>query len=246
MPVRVTKTRHENNPERGSGSPGTDKAIGLDGFSKGWVAVSLDGDRQTISFHLDVATALAAPFGRAGIDIPIGMTGDGARECDTLARQKLRPHASRVFTGARRWLWQEFSDPDKANLEAERRGQKKVSRQLWHLGPKIMEVDAFVRAHRTLDIREVHPELVFLRLNGNTPLPPKKSEEGDRLRCTLLERNGFTELDRWLAEARIGTGAKRDDVLDACAVAHAARSPQGCVPESAPLDDHGLPMQIRF
>lgn len=222
------------------------RAIGLDGFSGGWVAVRIDGDQQAISFHAGVAAALACPFDRAGIDIPIGMTGDGMRDCDVLARQKLRPHTSRVFTGARRWLWQEFSDPDKANEEASRRGQTRVSRQLWHLGPKIMEVDGFVRANAALDIREVHPELVFLRLNDGKPLPKKKSEAGDLLRRKLLKRIGFDELDRWLTKDRIGSGARRDDVLDACAVAHAARSPQGCVPESAPLDDHGLPMQIWF
>jgi predicted RNase H-like nuclease len=223
------------------------RALGLDGFAKGWVAVIIDGDRRTISFHADVADALAPPFDRAGIDIPIGMTGDGARHCDRLAREKLRPHASRVFTGARRWLWQEFCDPDKANKEALRRGQSRVSRQLWHIGKKIMEVDALVRANDRRDIREVHPELVFLRLNGGKPLPPKKSEEGGGLRRRLLRRSGFGEIDRWLAEVRIGTGAKRDDVLDACAVAVAACGPHGCVPEGAPpLDAHGLPMQIWF
>jgi predicted RNase H-like nuclease len=223
------------------------RALGLDGFSKGWVAVLLDGDRQTISFHADIEDALACPFDRAGIDIPIGMTGDGARDCDRLAREKLRPHTSRVFTGARRWLWEEFCDPDKANEEALRRGQTRVSRQLWHIGKKIMEVDAFVRANARRDIREVHPELVFLRLNGGKPLPPKKSEEGAGLRRRLLKRSGLREIDRWLAEVRIGTGAKRDDVLDACAVVLAARGPHGCVPEGAPLlDAHGLPMQIWF
>ena len=222
------------------------RAKGLDGFSRGWVAVTLDGDTQTISFHGDVADALSG-FDRAGIDIPIGMTADGERDCDQLARERLRPHASRVFTGARRWLWQEYSDPDKANGEALRRGQKRVSRQLWHLGPKIMEVDALLRARRSLDIREVHPELVFLRLNRNKPLPPKKSDEGDALRRRLLRREGIHDIDRWLTVARIGTGAKRDDVLDACAAAIAAREPAGCLPERAlPLDAHGLPMQIWF
>jgi predicted RNase H-like nuclease len=223
------------------------RAIGLDGFNKGWVAVCLDGDARGISFHPDVGDALRAPFDRAGIDIPIGMTENGERTCDLFARDKLRPHASRVFTGARRWLWQEFSDPDKANREAQRRGQTRVSRQLWHLGPKIMEVDALVRARRELDVREVHPELVFLRLNGGRPLPPKKSEEGDALRLRLLKRHGFREIDRWLSAARIGTGAKRDDVLDACAVAIAAYEPAGSVPEGLPqLDGSGLPMQIWF
>ncbi|MBR0696296.1 DUF429 domain-containing protein [Bradyrhizobium lablabi] len=223
------------------------RALGLDGFSNGWVAVCLDGDTQEIAFHRDIADALARPFDCAGIDIPIGMSHDGARACDRLARNRLRPHTSRVFTGARRWLWQEFCDPDKANQEALRRGQTRVSRQLWHIGRKIMEVDAFVRAHGTRNIREVHPELVFLRLNGSKPLARKKSQEGDACRRALLKRFGFREIDRWLTEVRIGTGAKRDDVLDACAVAIVARDAAGCVPDGAPpRDPYGLPMQIWF
>jgi predicted RNase H-like nuclease len=96
-------------------------------------------------------------------------------------------------------------------------------------------------------VREVHPELVFLRLNGSKPLPPKKSEEGDSLRRRLLRKHGFRKIDCWLTEARLGTGAKRDDVLDACAVALAARDPAGSVPGGSPqLDDQGLPMQIWF
>jgi predicted RNase H-like nuclease len=223
------------------------RAIGLDGFSRGWVAVHLDGDEQTISFHANVAEALSGRFDRAGIDIPIGMTDDGERACDLLAREKLRPHSSRVFTGARRWLWQDYSDPDQANREALRRGQTRVSRQLWHLGRKIMEVDTFLRAHPLFDVREVHPELVFLRLNCGKPLPAKKSEEGDALRRRLLKRQGFRAIDRWLDEQRIGTGAKRDDVLDAYAVAIAAREPAGCLPEGTlPTDEFGLPMRIWF
>jgi predicted RNase H-like nuclease len=223
------------------------KVLGLDGFSKGWVAVLLNGDAKAVSFHPTVVEALSMPFDRAAIDIPIGLTDDGERACDLLARERLRPHASRVFTGARRWLWQEFDDPDEANREALRRVQKRVSRQLWHLGPKIMEVDAFRRAHRSRDVREVHPELVFLRLNNGAPLPPKKSEEGDCRRRELLKRAGFREVDRWLNHDRIRTGAKRDDVLDACAAAIAAREPTGRLPEGEPpLDRHGLPMQIWY
>jgi predicted RNase H-like nuclease len=223
------------------------RAKGLDGFSAGWVAVTLDGEEQTISFHADVAEALSGKFDRAGIDIPIGMTEDGERACDLLAREKVRPHVSRVFTGARRWLWQEFSDPDEANREALRRGQTRVSRQLWHLGRKIMEVDAFLRAHPLIDVCEVHPELVFLRLNGGKSLPAKKSVEGDALRRRLLKRQGFRAIDHWLGEQRIGTGAKRDDVLDACAVAIAARDPKGNLPDGEPpLDKYRMPMRIWF
>ena len=223
------------------------RALGLDGFSQGWVAVFLDGDAQEISFPGDVVKALSRPLDRVGIDIPIGMTDDGERGCDRLARTMLRPHTSRVFGGARRWLWQEFDDPDHANAEAQRRGQKKASRQLWHLGRKIMEVDAFVRGNPSCDIREVHPELVFLRLNGNKPLPSKKSLEGMTLRRRLLKRAGIRQIDRWLTHHRIGTGAKADDVLDACVVALAAGRPAGSVPEGTPLlDAYGLAMRIWF
>ena len=221
------------------------RALGLDGFSRGWVAVGLDGDLHEIRFCHDIGEALSAPFDRAAIDIPIGMTDDGERACDLLARERLRPHSSRVFTGARRWLWTEFSDPDAANLNALLRDQKRVSRQLWHLGPKIIEVDTFVRANCSRDIREAHPELVFLRLNDSSPLPSKKSEAGIDLRRKLLKREGIRDIDKWMTRERIGTGAKRDDVLDACAVAIAARDIAGCVPEGTPpRDAYGLAMQI--
>ena len=131
--------------------------LGLDGFSKGWVAVLLDGDVQEISFHHDVTDALSRPFDRAGIDIPIGMMDEGERDCDLLARAKLRPHTSRVFTGARRWLWQQFSDPDAANPEALRRGQKRVSRQSisrYQRGASRAGVSALER-QRTVAVKEV-------------------------------------------------------------------------------------------
>ena len=221
------------------------RALGLDGFSRGWVAVSLDGDLHEIGFCRDIAGALSTPFDRAAIDIPIGMSDDGERACDLLARERLRPHSSRVFTGARRWLWTEFSDPDCANRNALLRGQKRVSRQLWHLGPKIIEVDTFVRANGSCDIREAHPELVFLRLNDGRPLPSKKSEAGIELRRKLLRREGIRDIDKWMTRERIGTGAKRDDVLDASAVAIAARDVANCVPEGTPpRDAYGLAMQI--
>ena len=156
------------------------RALGLDGFSKGWVAVLLDGDLHEITFCRDIADALSAGFDRAAIDIPIGMADDGERACDLLARERLRPHSSRVFTGARRWLWPEFCDPDDANIEmrcaAARSGCRASSgisgRRSWR----------WIRScarNRLRDIREAHPELVFLRLNAGRPLPSKKSEAGD-------------------------------------------------------------------
>jgi predicted RNase H-like nuclease len=225
-------------------------AVGLDGYKHGWVAVTLDADRHAIDFIPDISWLATQRVTRAAIDIPIGLSADGTRACDLEARALLRPHASRVFTGARRWLWDEFRYPDefaKANAAASDRAQSRVSLQLWHLGPKIMQVDAFVRAHRALDIRETHPELVFWRLNGNRPLPSKRTAEGLSQRRDLLRGQAVAAVDSWVDKVRIGTGAKADDVLDACACALAARDPGGCVPRGEPpRDDHGLPMRIWY
>ncbi len=222
-------------------------AIGLDGFRQGWVAVTINGDRRSIAFAPDISWLASQRFDRAAIDIPIGMTDDGDRLCDRLARAKLKPHGSRVFSGVRRWLWEGFSTPASANEEALRRGQTRISLQLWHIGAKIMEVDAFVRTHRQPDLHEAHPELVFLRMNAGSPLPSKHTEQGLALRRALLIAHGFVELDDWLTARRRGTGAKRDDILDACAVALAARDLGGCLPGGDALrDSFGLPMQIWF
>ena len=60
---------------------------------------------------------------------------------------------------------------------------------------------------------------------------------------------GFRALDHWLRRNRIGSGAKPDDILDACALALAARNfhasrvlPRG----RATKDTRGLKMQIWY
>ena len=136
------------------------------------------------------------------------MTDDGERACDLLARERLRPHSSRVFTGARRWLWPEFAIPTppiEMRCAVARSGCRASS---GISGQRSCEVDTFVRAHRSRDIREAHPELVFLRLNAGRPLPSKKSEAGIDLRRKLLKREGIRDIDKWLTRERIGTGAK--------------------------------------
>jgi predicted RNase H-like nuclease len=221
-------------------------AVGLDGYSKGWVAVRIDGTGREL-FVLDtISELLALEFDRAGIDMPIGLPDRGFRECDLQARAMLRPHASRVFTGARRGLWDHASHAA-ANQALKQHGEAGVSIQLWNLGPKICELDAIMTSRLQQRIREAHPELVFLRLNFGRPLPSKKSEEGIVLRTRLLRREGFAELKDWLAERPVAV--KADDILDACATAIAARDfTQGNVlpRENAAKDAAGLKMQIWY
>jgi predicted RNase H-like nuclease len=222
------------------------RTIGLDGFRFGWVAVELDSHRRSISFIRHIDAAIGRPFDRLAIDMPIGLPANGDRACDLAAKALLRPHASRVFTGARRGLWDHASQAA-ANRALKARGEAGVSVQLWNLGPKILEVDAALTPELQARVIETHPELVFLRLNDGRPLPRKASAEGLALRRALLKRDGFDEIDAWLTNQRRRTGAKPDDVLDACAAAIAAREATRCLPEGAvPRDARGLAMQIWY
>ena len=222
--------------------------VGLDGYRKGWVAVRVDGETRELCFYSTIIELLAKKFDVAAIDMPIGLPRRGERACDLAARRMLKPHSSRVFTGARRGLWGHASHAA-ANRALRSRGEPGISIQLWHLGNKICELDAAMTPRRQARIREAHPELVFLRLNAGKPLPSKHTGEGIRLRMRLLRAQGFREIGRWLTRDRLGSGAKADDVLDACAVALAARDfhlrnvlPRG----RADKDARGLKMQIWY
>ncbi len=226
--------------------------VGLDGCRRGWVAVRIGGRSRSIHFLTKSDTAidelLSLDFRCAAIDMPIGLPERGYRDCDREARMLLGAHASRVFLGARRGVLTAQSQA-KLNAALRRAGEPGVSAQLYGLKAKLGEVDAFVRAHPDIDLREAHPELVFQRLNKGEPLPRKRDAAGVGLRSALLQRDGFKDLDAWLTHRPRGSGAQPDDILDACAMAIAARDfsstrvvPQGKVPRDAT----GLPMQIWY
>jgi predicted RNase H-like nuclease len=223
-------------------------AVGLDGYRQGWVAVRIEGAAHELLFLKTAADLLTMAFDRAAIDMPIGLPDRGLRACDLAARAMLRPHASRVFTGVQRNLWNYPSHAD-AVRALRLRNEMGISIQLWNLLPKIREVDAIMTPRRQASIREAHPELVFARLNGGVPLPSKRSAEGVAIRCALLRHQGFSAIADWLTVARIDKGARPDDVLDACAVALAARDfDQGfCLPAAEMATDaKGLAMQIWY
>jgi predicted RNase H-like nuclease len=220
--------------------------VGVDGYRKGWIAARVDGETRELGFYSSIAELLATKFDAAAIDMPIGLPAHGERACDLVARTMLKPHASRVFTGARRGLW-DFPSHAAANGALRARAEKGISIQLWHIGAKICVVDTAITPRLQTKIREAHPELVFLRLNGGTPLPSKRTADGIRLRTTLLRARGFREIGRWLGGDR--HGARPDDVLDACVLALAAREfdSRRVLPVGrAQMDARGLKMQIWY
>jgi predicted RNase H-like nuclease len=176
------------------------------------------------------------------IDMPIGLNPSGYRICDLRAREMVGPA---VFLGARRDLWL-FSDMAAANRhywkhEGKGRG---VSAQLWNIRDKIREVDEIMTPERQATIGEAHPELIFWNLARGVRLAKKTSAEGREQRITLLARCGFTKLPKWLTQ-RHGTGIGRDDLVDACACAVAARDSTQRVGEDE-IDPRGLRMEISY
>jgi predicted RNase H-like nuclease len=181
------------------------------------------------------------------IDIPIGLPDSDYRNCDLEGRKLLGENRSRLFSGARRPLlsYEKREDAHAWGKVADGIG---VSCQLFCLLPKIRQVDELMTSRRQARVRESHPELIFQRLNGGTPLPSKKTHDGMRRRRRILLDRGFASIDAWL-DQRTGTGAKPDDVLDACACAVAAK--EACEERRLPRkrqppDAKGLKMGIWF
>jgi predicted RNase H-like nuclease len=217
--------------------------LGLDGFRGGWVAAWID-DRGNHGFDYSssLGRLLSVPHKRAMIDMPIGLKMSGHRTCDLLAREVAGPS---VFLGARRNLW-EFPDQASANQhywqhEGPRMG---VSCQLWNIRDKIREVDDFITPDRQATIGEAHPELIFRKLGHPLRLEGKKSALGRDQRIKLLADRGFVKLSKWLKQ-RYGTGIGRDDLIDACACAVAARDGTSRLGGDE-VDSRGLRMEINY
>ncbi len=217
--------------------------LGLDGYRYGWVAAWInEGGDHGFDYSPGMTRLLALPHRRAMIDMPIGLKSEGYRICDLRARELVGPA---VFLGARRDLWT-FAKMADANAYYWRREGKGrgVSCQLWNIRDKLKEVDELMTPEHQATIGEAHPELIFWNLAGGRPLESKLSTAGREQRLALLAEQGFLKLGKWIAQ-RHGTGIGRDDLIDACACAIAARDSTKRV-GGEETDPRGLRMEINY
>lgn len=209
---------------------------GIDGCPSGWIVAFARADLSEVRLRLaarftDVPAAPEAPAVIA-IDVPIGLperAGYGGRVAENAVRPLLGARQSSVFSVPSRAAIaaQDYREACRIAL-ATSEPPRKVSKQLFMLTPKIREVDAALRADATLSQRvfEVHPEVAFWRLNGETALSePKKvkgrpHEPGLALRRCLLIKAG---LPAAAVDASPPKGAGPDDLIDALACAAIAR-----------------------
>lgn len=227
--------------------------IGVDGCPGGWIAVRWG---KTLSHHLcrSFADVLAMDAIVVAVDMPIGFPPLSGREAEREARARLGERQSSVFSVPSRAavMCTDYREACAANL-AHSEPPKKVAKQIFHIFPKMREIDALMTPAFQARVFEVHPELAFWAMNGEMPLPyPKKlkgkaNPPGLELRRGLLRAAGFP-LGELPAAAYRAADVGADDLLDACACAWSAgRIAAGTsrrFPADPPLDGRGLRMEI--
>ena len=218
--------------------------LGVDGWRGRWGGALLEGRAVTLLDLPDAAAVLALPdVDVVGIDMPIGLSEDGARRCDIAARKLLGPVGSAVFPA-----------PVRAVLATDDYAEARRLSRAVTTPPRAPSAQAFqlVKAIRSLDealgeppdprVHEVHPELAFRALDDRVR-DPKVTARGLAQRLAALRP--VMDLDRALAEAPPRLPAV--DALDACAVAWSAQriaaGTAECVGDDV-RDARGRPMRI--
>ncbi|MEM9705353.1 MAG: DUF429 domain-containing protein [Pseudomonadota bacterium] len=219
-------------PATNGGKASSPFVLGVDGCRAGWVCVRrpLKGGAASVSVWPSFQTLFDGP-GRLAVsimvDIPIGLVDEGRRGCESLARKALSPkrHSSVFPTPLRGML--DARTYEEANAFGKARGAG-LPKQTWFILDKIREVDAAISKHDQTRLSEGHPEVAFSRLNKGAPCDhPKKTALGFAERLRLLQENGLRNGERLCDQARAIAGAKgvaKDDVLDACVLAIAAKA----------------------
>jgi predicted RNase H-like nuclease len=216
--------------------------LGVDGWRGGWVGALLDGDDVTLLALPDVAAVLDVPeVDVVGIDMPIGLSDDGSRACDVLARRRLGRAGSSVFPAPVRAVL--HCDDYAAACEVSRQvSGKALSIQAWNLVPAIRALDTALAEQGTAPVHEVHPELAFRSLDVRVT-DRKASARGLAQRMRALQ----PVMDVVDALAVAPPKVPVIDALDACAAAWSARRIADGVAEcvgDGSTDSRGRPMRI--
>lgn len=230
--------------------------VGADGCRSGWLCVFEELPTRRIGSKIFATLpelfAAAPELSVLAIDIPIGLTDAGPRQCDQEARAKLGPvRGTSVFPAPIRPALQAASYQDACDTSF-RAQNKKLSRQSWAIYPKIRELDDLLRTRPELNerVHEVHPEVTFAVWNGTPIVEPKKKKAGFAIRHALVSGHFGPDAFQTI-RARYGRGdVADDDILDAFAALWTAeriqRAEARSLPEDPPHDSEGLPMRMMY
>jgi predicted RNase H-like nuclease len=187
------------------------------------------------------------------VDIPIGLTNAGRRQCDAQARALLgAPRGNSVFPAPIRPAINASSRAVASQITQATDGRK-VGAHAWGIFRKVRDLDAVLVANvaRQHQIREIHPELSFWAWNGSRPMAyKKKSKQGELERRRLIDAHyGNQVVGQIRIKYRVGQ-VGHDDIQDALAALWTAeRIVVGTaivIPDPPPLDSAGLRMEIWY
>lgn len=231
---------------------GSPMLVGVDGCRGGWIAVAEWCGSLDARVHENWLSLVsnAKHDALVAVDIPIGLPARGARTCDVEARGFLGvPRGSSVFPAPVRACLASGSYETVAarHRRADGRG---LSKQAFHLLPKIRQLDEYLLEHpRDLArIHEVHPEVSFATWNEGRALQHGKAEAAGLVeREQLIDAIWIGERERLWALVR-GSGCRRDDLNDAFAAlwtaVRIARGTARRLPQALETDERGLRMEI--
>lgn len=230
---------------------------GVDGCRGGWIAICKEvasGEISSAVYASSEQLVYSSPNPEVlALDIPIGLTDSGPRQCDILARKMLgQPRGSSVFPAPIRPALA-AADQNEASSISRSIDGKGVSAQAFAIYRRVGEVDELMRSdERALGyVREIHPELCFMAWNNGEPiLEPKKSHQGMNVRLSLVTAH-FGETAASLVRMRHPRGqVADDDIYDAFAALWTAErillGIAKSIPDKPEIDPFGLPMVMRY
>lgn len=229
------------------------QGVGIDACRGGWCAVALGpagAQKLEVFARVDEVWESLIDADLLLIDIPIGLSEKGVRECDVLARRTLGRRGASVFAPPCRAALAERTYREALASNFERTGRR-LSIQSWNIIPKIAEADRFLSRTPAARgrLRESHPEVCFAALAGRPMDRPKKDSQGFLQRLAVLQLylpQAMQIVEQALARYPRRT-LSRDDILDALVLAVSAALPAerlASLPAHPPRDSHGLPMEI--
>lgn len=223
--------------------------VGVDGAKGGWIAVWLDGSSLVFDVYASARHVVGMNSGAEiiAVDIPIGLSDSGPRTPDALARRLVGGRrATSVFPSPVRGVLDSVSREEASRRHREIDGRG-YGAQAFGILPKIREWDLLMRsdARARQQVREIHPEVCFAAMDGNSGLAePKKSPDGSERRLALLAQH-FGEMPvKDLIQRVPKSRAAPDDVLDALAALWSAqriaRGVAMSLPSPPEVDSEGL------
>ena len=157
----------------------------LDGCSSGWLSGYFVDNTFILNYLETLQDLPNSKQSTFFIDIPIHLPTDIShypRTEDQLAKKKLsRFHSSIFYAPLSQWLTNSYHD---INLECTHHRKPKISKQSFHLFPKITEAQNILQTHNH-SIQEIHPELIIHHFVGNSKLS-KKTLDGLQQRLHLI------------------------------------------------------------